>query len=599
MNTKILAPTLLAISVAALPARAADLSPERWPAAEKQRIERAEILSWSPLEAARVDSAGGIVSATASPIAAQVGAETLRQGGTAADAAIAAALSHVATQLGSVVSYAGIYTMLYYEAETGEVHSLDAGFNSYLGETDPLTISASDLGALSFGVQVAPGSDKGRSTLVPGFMAGIEAAHERFGKLPFGELFAPAIWYCENGIEISPTLAFFFQMRQSAFARTPEGRAFMAQSGREIPQAGDRFIQRDLAETLKAIARDGARHVYAGPWAEAFVEAVARDGGKATAEDLLRYEPIWSAPRKTEVFGYTVYANGAPHYGSYALVAGLNLAEALELDAKPAYWENADSFLALSRVGQFLASAPAFSPRAAERLKQADIDASPEALLTKPFAKAAAPLLESLLAPRFDPSPKHSNAIVAIDRAGNIAVVTHTINAVVWGSSGIVVGGIPIPDSAGFQQAALAVIEPGTRLPHQILDTISIDSQGRPVLATASIGSSLTLETLRMIVGALGQGQDLGAIMAAPPLLASFPAPGADLDAPLPTSIPENGYDAALVAELKARLPDLVLSAAPTVDAIRGTLAAVSIDPASGKKTAVNQPGVMVFNAAE
>jgi len=592
---------LLALAAAVTPAPAAvvDLSPENWPAAEREHVERIESQTWSPLEARKVAGTGGLVSATVSPIAVYAGVQALKQGGSAADAAATTALTQITTQLGSVVSYAGVFTMLYYEASTQKVFSLDAGFNSYLNETDPRTIPAGNLGPLQLGPQPTEGGAKGRATLVPGFMAGIEALHGRFGRLPFRELFAPAIWYDEHGIVVSPTLAGFFQFRKTALARTPEGRRFLGQSGSEIPGPGARFVQLNLAETLKAVASDGARVMYTGQWAKEFVALVQREGGKVTPEDLRRYAPIWSEPRQQTVFGHTVYVNGPPHYGAYALLTGLNLAEARQLDRKGAYWTDPDTFLELTRICQFVATAPALSPSIAERLRSQGTDVSPAAQLGKGYARAVASQLDALLAPTPDQGPKHSNAIVAIDRDGNIAVVTHTINAVIWGDTGIVVGGIPLPDSAGFQQPALAAIKPGDRVPHQIVDTLVFAGE-RPVLATASIGSSLIPETLRVLLGVLGQQQDPVTAMAAPPLLISYAAPVAgQAPAPLPVLVPENGYDAEFLVRLKTLLPHLTAVPPATVGALRGTLAAVAIDPKTGVRTAVNQPDVMVFNGAE
>src|SRR3546814_2545886 len=88
------------------------------------------------------------ISGTASAISAAAGLVTLQNGGNAADAATAVAMTGITTQFGSVVSYAGIMSMLYYEAKTGKVYSLDGGYNGYRGETDPLTIPVADLGML-------------------------------------------------------------------------------------------------------------------------------------------------------------------------------------------------------------------------------------------------------------------------------------------------------------------------------------------------------------------------------------------------------------------------------------------------------------------
>jgi gamma-glutamyltranspeptidase/glutathione hydrolase len=163
-----------------------DLSPNKWKPDEKAQAEQAEI-SPTPLQAKIVEGKSGVVSGTMSPIAVQAGVEALRQGGTAADAAATVALTQVATAFGSYVSYAGIMELVYYDAKSGKVYSMNAGWNSYLGETDAKTIPVSDLGSLAFGRKPTEGAE-GRKTLVPGFMAGIESMHKRFGRLPFAAL---------------------------------------------------------------------------------------------------------------------------------------------------------------------------------------------------------------------------------------------------------------------------------------------------------------------------------------------------------------------------------------------------------------------------
>src|SRR3546814_17035501 len=88
----------------------------------------------------------GAISATASAISAAAGLVTLQNGGNAADAATAVAMTGITTQSGSVVSYAGIMSMLYYEAKTGKGCSRDGCYNGYTGETDPRNIQSHDIG---------------------------------------------------------------------------------------------------------------------------------------------------------------------------------------------------------------------------------------------------------------------------------------------------------------------------------------------------------------------------------------------------------------------------------------------------------------------
>jgi gamma-glutamyltranspeptidase / glutathione hydrolase len=579
---------------------AADLSPGKWPAAEREKLEQQENASWSPPAAASVDGSGGMISATVSPVAVYAGLQALRQGGTAADAAATTALTQITTQLGSVVSYAGVFTMVYFDAKTHKVYSMDAGYNSYLNENDPASIPVADFGMALPGLKPTVGGAKGRETLVPGFMAGVEAMHKRFGKLPFKNLFAPALWYDTHGVLISPHLAGFFAMREKLLSRTPEGQAFLTQAGGTIPKLGSLFKQPELAKTLQAISEQGSRYMYTGAWGKKFVTLVQRDGGKVTAEDLARYKPIWSEPYHEKVFNHTVYVNGAPHYGAYDLLAGLNLAEAMQLDRKGPYWSDAATLQDLQRISEVVSGAPVLNAQVVAFLKSKGVDTSPANQLTKEYALRVAPLMDELFTVPADNGPHHSNGIVVIDKEGNIAAITHTINTVVWGDTGIIVDGIPLPDSAAFQQARLATIKPGDRVPHEIIDTIVLDDANRPVLATGSIGSSLVPESLRVLLGYLGQHQDLATLMAQPPLLANLDF-GNISQAPGARAVPlvQGAYSPELMAKLRDAHANVSEVPPATAAGLRGTLAAVAIDAKTGKRTAANQPGVMVFNAAQ
>src|SRR5580698_7955426 len=113
---------VLAVLVASTPLAAADLSPGAWSPQERSALQRREQSPW-PGSVRSVEGRSGYVAATLSPIAAHVGIETLRQGGTAADAALATALTQVTTSLGSIVSYAGVLQLVYYDARTHRIAS--------------------------------------------------------------------------------------------------------------------------------------------------------------------------------------------------------------------------------------------------------------------------------------------------------------------------------------------------------------------------------------------------------------------------------------------------------------------------------------------
>jgi gamma-glutamyltranspeptidase / glutathione hydrolase len=587
----------------------ADISPGKWPAAERERAEKQEAAGWAPAAARSISSKNGVISAIASPIAVQAGITVLREGGTAADAAGAVALTEITTQLGSVVSYAGIMTLVYYDAKTKKVYSLDAGYNSYRNETEPRTIPVADLGPLNSAVDAvrkkdgggpmpAASKSKGRETLVPGFMAGIEAMHARFGRLPFAELFEPAIWYAERGVVVNPPLFGCFELRREFLARTPEGRQFLHQAGEGVPRLGDRFLQPELARTLRSVAKHGSRHMYTGQWAHDFIKTVEREGGKVTIDDMARYRVIWSEPLATTFEGHQVYTAGLSSHSAYNILPALNLAEELKLDKRSPYWQDPKALRDLQRISDVIDSAPQLDSKVASVLRGQGIDISPAAQLTKTYAKAVAPLLDQLVATAQN-APRHSNAVVVIDKEGSIAAITHTINSVIWGDTGIVVGGISIPDSAGFQQELLGTIKPGDRVPNEMMQTIVFQGD-KPILATAAIGASMVPETVKLVVGVVGQGIDLKMIQAAPPLMYNFmlAQPGhSAVDRGL--AIPEKAYAVDFEKKLGTLGMKVTKIPASTADGLRGTVVAVRIDPTNNMKETVETPDVLIFGGAE
>lgn len=583
--------TLLALTSGI--ACAADLSPTTWPMKAREQAERTEAQTWAPGQTRVVKSRNGLISAVASPVAVLAGMEALRRGGNAADAAATVALTQITRQLGSVVSYAGIMTMLYYDAKSGRVTYLNAGYDSYRGESDPKTIPVGDLGPLNFGRKPALAADLGRQTLVPGFMAGIQALHDRYGKLPFAVLFEPAIWYARHGVTISPILASFFSMRQKQLSSTPEGRRFLRQAGDDMPKPADSFVQNELANTLTDVARHGARYMYTGPWGRAFVAAVRKAGGKVSPGDMEDYRVLWGEPYEEQLFGHTIYISGSPSDAVYQVLTGLNIAAALKLDTHGPYWSDPVTFRDLSRIGSFVSAAPRFPPNLAGFLRANRIDASMSWQRSKRFAQAVARILGQLYVSSPAASPHHSNSIVVVDKDGNIAVMTHTINAVVWGDTGIVVGGIPLPDSAGFQQDLLRRLKPGSRVPDPIACTLTFDGS-HPVLATAPIGASLIPETIKTVFSVIGQNESLAATVAAPPLLQDFSQDALPLNA-RKVDVPAGAYDPKFLAREKALGVAIAEVSAQQAEILRGTLATAVIDPKTHEASTVEVPGVMVF----
>jgi gamma-glutamyltranspeptidase/glutathione hydrolase len=246
------------------------------------------------------------------------------------DAACVTALTQISLNVGATVSYAGIMALVYYEAESGEVHALMAPFAIPLGEDSPQTIPK-------------PGTPGGRTALVPGFMKGIESAHQRFGKLPFASLFGPAIFFAERGIVIEGPIEARIREKTEVLTRLPETRAVFTNDKGEFAAHGNFLQQRALATTLRRVAAEGAAYMYAGDWAQAFVSAVRAEGGKISPEDLARYDVVWSKPLRTTYNNREICTVAAPMIGGRWLLESLNLLELADPARHGHYTESAES----------------------------------------------------------------------------------------------------------------------------------------------------------------------------------------------------------------------------------------------------------------
>jgi gamma-glutamyltranspeptidase/glutathione hydrolase len=186
-----------------------------------------------------------MVVATSGGKAVDAALEILKEGGSAMDAALATSLCEIVQVGGSYVSFGGIMMLLYYDAQNGQVHYLDSQYNVPLQEKNAGTIPKSG----------------GRTALVPGFMAGVQAGHDRFGKLPFPRIFAPAIAMAEEGEVVTPVMEWWIDYRKSVLGRFPETKKIFSRPDGKFYVTGDLFRQPELARTLKNVAAHGLLHV--------------------------------------------------------------------------------------------------------------------------------------------------------------------------------------------------------------------------------------------------------------------------------------------------------------------------------------------------
>jgi gamma-glutamyltranspeptidase/glutathione hydrolase len=514
----------------------------------------------------------GVVVGTTGNAAVHAGLQALQEGGSAADAAAATALTQVVECGGAYVSHAGILSMVYFDAGTGKVHYLNACYDTPANEKDPLSIPKK-------------GKPSGRTALVPGFMAGIQAMHDRFGKLPRSRVFKPAVDLADGGFRVGPMLARFVSARKAVLTRLPETKRIFSKEKGELIAEGDWFRQPDLAKTLRQVADEGARVLYTGAWAEQFVAAVQKEGGKITLDDLKNYRVIWEAPLQTNYRGREVCLPGFSSQGGVTMVEALNLLAEANLPRYGHYSQSPISLFWLMQISH--CQVLSFLPGATLKQYQG-LDLSPPARLRR---ETSAAIWKQMQAGKWpfatqikevrEERPAHSDGIVVADRWGNVAAVTHSINTTLWGDTGLFVGGISIPDSATFQQAAIKEAGPGKRLPDPMCPLIVLD-HGRPVLASSAIGGGLHQRTLQVLSSVLDFGMDPQAAVEEP----AFLLPEFTAGKPVP-QIESGQFSKKLVDGVTSLGQPVKEISAQQAGAFRGYWVGVQIDPAGGVRRAV------------
>lgn len=481
----------LAIAMATNAAFAADLSPDRWRADYERYLAAQDV---ARTQAGYATGNNGAVTVAYNGLAARAGLEALKQGGNAIDAALTAANTQIALTAGAPISYFGIMSLVYYDAKSGKVYTMNAEWNTLRGETEPLTIPGGIvMGAGPEGLR--GGQPSGRTALVGGFAKGVEAAHKRFGKLPFAQLFEPAIYVAENGMPITAQLADYLQFRAPDLKRLAQTRKVFTKPDGSVYGKGEVFRQPALAATLRGIAEEGSDYMYRGEWARKLVAAVQADGGKMQLEDLAAYDVIWDEPLVANIGSYQVQTNRPPNGGGVALIEAQNLALASGLVADGHWSKSGTSLRKAVDIAQMV-----FLDLAPDAVRQQvfpGMDPSPQARITPQHATQLWARMQAGAKPfKFAAAPKHSDDVVAIDREGNIAAITQSINCVLWGRTAIFVDGVSIGDPASFQQAPIAKAGPGKRLPAPTQTGI-LFKDGKPVLGFASMGSGLHHRTLQ------------------------------------------------------------------------------------------------------
>lgn len=268
--------------------------------------------------------------ASAHPLASQVGVDVLMAGGNAVDAAVAVGFAlGVVEPNASGIGGGGL--MLIWFADSGTVVFIDSR------EKAPAAATA-DMFELDENGKVKPDArglnpvvHGGRSVAVPGEVAGLLSALDKFGSMSRIQVMQPAIDYAEQGITVSPKLAGIITDNYEALATFPASDKIYLNDG--FPkEAGDTLRNPDLAATLSLIALEGRDAFYQGPVAQSIVDAVQADGGLMTMEDLADYDVSYRTPVRSSYRGFDIISAPPPSSGGTHVIELLNIMENFDVE---------------------------------------------------------------------------------------------------------------------------------------------------------------------------------------------------------------------------------------------------------------------------
>jgi gamma-glutamyltranspeptidase/glutathione hydrolase len=236
------------------------------------------------------------IAATSQTLASQAGAQVLARGGSAIDAAIAAnaTLGVVEPERGGI---GGDLFVIYWEAKTGKLTGINASGWAPKGLTIDALKAAGNTTMPQTGIH---------AVTVPGCVDGWAKLHQKFGKLPWKELFAPAIYYAKNGFPVTEIIHETWHEEAAKLAADVNGRRVYMKNG-ETPKLGEIARNSELGAAYELIASQGAAAFYKGAIAKAIVKTSERLGGKMSAADLSEFSSEWVTPVSTEYRGWKVY----------------------------------------------------------------------------------------------------------------------------------------------------------------------------------------------------------------------------------------------------------------------------------------------------
>jgi gamma-glutamyltranspeptidase/glutathione hydrolase len=445
-----------------------------------------------------LEASGSAAVAAETRLASLAGVEILKAGGNAVDAATATAFALAVTYPEAGNIGGGGFTLV--RMADGRTAAIDYREVAPLAATR--TMFLDDSGRVTNKSNVGP-----LASGVPGSVAGVLAAHERFGVLPRARVMQPAITMAEEGIVVDSQLARSFDNNQRSIARFAGAAKFLP-DGKPIP-LGARLRQPELARTLRAIADSGAAAFYTGALSRAIAEDMRAQGLLITGEDLARYKAEIREPLRSTYRGHTVMTMPPPSSGM-TVIETLNILEG---------WATLPPYES-ARYKHLLASAHqrAFVDRN-RYLADPAFATVPVALV---IDKSRAALLRSTIRERAQPTTSvgeamregtETTAYSVVDDAGNAVSATTTINSLF--GSGVYLPSVGFfmndemddfatnPDASGpnvLNQGSHNAIVPGKRMASSMAPTIILDRQGRPLLLVGGRGGPRIITALTQTI---------------------------------------------------------------------------------------------------
>jgi gamma-glutamyltranspeptidase/glutathione hydrolase len=452
----------------------------------------------------------------ANPLAAEAGLAILRKGGSAVDAAIATqmVLNVVEPQSSGI---GGGAFLLIFDAATKTLLNIDGRETAPAGATPDLFLDAEGK-PLPF----EAAAQSGRSVGVPGVLAALKLAHEKYGKLPWAELFAPAIALARDGFSVSPRLAEVLADAGPQSFSAPARAYFFDEAGRPWP-SGYKLTNPKLAKTFEAVAQDGPSPFYAGDIAKDIATAVQGDPrgtGTLTVDDLAGYraklrEPVCVAYRAFEICGAAPPSSGAIAVGQVLGLIEPFVLGMTPLEPAPIHLIVEAERLAFADRARYLAD-PDFVPALAGLLDRKYLDER-RALIDPARARqevtAGTPPHTRQGSFGHDATRENvgTSHISIVDDAGNAVSMTTSIEQAF--GSGIMVGGFllnneltdfsfrPVDDAG---RAIANRVEPGKR-PRSSMDPTIIFAKDRALryLLGSPGGPGIILFNLKAIIAML------------------------------------------------------------------------------------------------